>query len=156
MKPPGHALVSLPIGAVVWAATKSPYSMLAAFLTGVMLDLDHLVEYYWWFVRGDNTRVFYFFHSYELVVPAALAGYFSGWDPLVVGASAGFLGHLAADQIVNPMRPLAYFFTYRAIVGFRRLEIVNAEWADIQRDFLRPTIARAIIGFLNARLRAGK
>ena len=124
MKPPGHAVVSLGIGAIVWGFTKSPYSVLAAFLTGVLIDLDHLVEYYSWFVREERSKVWFFLHSYELAVPAFLAGYMSGWDPVVLGVSAGFLGHVLTDQVVNPMRPLAYFFTYRAIKGFRRSELL--------------------------------
>ena len=46
MKPPGHAVISLSIGGVLWTITKSPYSMAAAFFTGVFIDIDHLVEYY--------------------------------------------------------------------------------------------------------------
>ena len=118
MKPPGHAAVSLCIGGVLWAVTKSPYSFVASFLTGALIDLDHLVEYYWWFVREDNRRVWFFLHSYELVPPAFLAGYLSGWDPVVLGASLAFLGHLLSDQLANPVSPMTYFFTYRAIKGF--------------------------------------
>ena len=92
MKPPGHAVVSLGIGAIVWGVTKSPYSMLAAFLTGVLIDLDHLVEYYSWFVREERSKVWFFLHSYELAVPAFLAGYISGWDPVVLGSQRGLLG----------------------------------------------------------------
>ena len=107
MKPPGHAAISIAIGGALWGVTKSPYSFVAATLTGVMIDMDHLVEYYRWFVKEDNTRVYYFLHSYELVVPVFLAGYFSGWDPVVLGVSFAFLGHLLTDQLVNPMAPLA-------------------------------------------------
>ena len=57
MKPPGHAVISLTIGGVLWAVTKSPYSMLAAALSGVLIDLDHLLEYYRWFVKNDHSRV---------------------------------------------------------------------------------------------------
>ena len=61
MKPPAHAAISLTIGGILWAITKSPYAMVAGFLTGVFIDLDHLVEYYRWFVKGDNSRVWFFF-----------------------------------------------------------------------------------------------
>ena len=86
------------IGGALWAATKSPYSMVAATLTGARVDLDHLVEYYLWFVKEDNSRVFYFLHSYELLVPCILAGYLSGGDPVVLGCSLAFLGHLITDS----------------------------------------------------------
>ena len=156
MKPPGHAVVSISIGGVVWGITKSPYSFFAAAVAGVMIDLDHLVEYYWWFVREDNSRVWFFLHSYELLVPAFLASFLSGWDPVVTGASAAFMGHLITDQIVNPVAPLGYFFTFRAIKGFRRAEIVNVEWADLRHDFLRLPVTRRVLSRFNLRIKRGR
>ena len=149
-------MISLSIGGAVWAVTKSPYSMVAATVTGVMIDIDHLVEYYRWFVKEDNSKVFYFLHSYELLVPVFLAGYLSGWDPVVVGISFAFLGHLLTDQLVNPMMPLAYFFTYRALKGFRRHEIVAAEWADLRQDFLHVPIARTVLSIFNPKVKRPK
>ena len=118
-------------------ATKSPYSMLAATATGVAIDVDHLLEYYLWFVKGDDSRVFYFLHSYELLVPCVLAGLLSGGDPVVIGVSAAFLGHLLTDQIANPMHPLAYFFTFRVINGFNRAKLVRQPWDELRADFLK-------------------
>ena len=121
----------------MWAATKSPYSMLAATATGIAIDVDHLLEYYLWFVKGDNSRVFYFLHSYELLVPCILAGVLSGGNPVVIGVSAAFLGHLLTDQIANPMHPLAYFFTFRVINGFNRAKLVRQPWDELRADFLK-------------------
>lgn len=156
MKPPGHAAISLTIGGVLWAVTKSPYAFVAATVTGVMIDLDHLVEYYWWFIKEDNSKVFYFLHSYELVVPAFLAGYLSGWDPVVLGVSVAFTGHLITDQLVNPVRPLTYFFTYRALNRFRRSAMINVEWDELQREFLRQTLARRVLSIFNPKIRTVK
>jgi hypothetical protein len=154
LKPPGHAAISLGIGGVLWAVTTSPYSMVAAVITGLMVDVDHLLEYYWWFVKEDHSRVWYLLHSYELVVPAFLAGYLSGWDPMVLGVSLAFLGHLITDQLANPVAPLTYFFTYRALKRFRRRDIVRTEWEELEREFLRTPAARTILGALNPRLKA--
>lgn len=155
MKPPAHAAISLTIGGILWAITKSPYAMVAGFLTGVFIDLDHLVEYYRWFVKGDNSRVWFFLHRYELVVPAFLAGYLSGWDPAVLAVSLAFLAHLLSDQLANPVGPLTYFFTYRAMKGFRRSEIIKADWEDIRQAFLSRPFARTVLGFLNPKIRLG-
>ena len=156
MKPPGHAVISLSIGGALWVVTKSPYSLVAAFITGVMIDIDHLVEYYNWFIREDDTRLYYFLHSYELLAPAFLAGYMSGWDPIVLGVSFAFLGHLIADQLANPVTPLTYFITYRAMKGFRRREIIKVDWDTLERDFLHVPITRTLLGIFNPRLRVGK
>ena len=146
-------MISLTIGGVLWAVTKSPYSMLAASITGVMIDLDHLVEYYWWFIKEDRTRVWYFLHSYELLVPALLASYLSGWDPVVMGVSFAFLGHLLTDQLANPVRPLTYFFTYRAMKGFRMSEVLDIEWQDLERDIRTRPPTSTVLRILNTRLR---
>ena len=156
MKPPAHAAISLAIGGVLWATTKSPYSAVAALATGVLVDLDHLLEYYRWFVKEDHSRVVYFLHSYELVVPALLAGYLSGWDPLILGVSMAFIGHLLTDQIANPVQPFTYFFTYRALKRFRRRALVNAEWDELRREFLGIPITRKILSFFNKNLRDPK
>ena len=146
MYPPGHAAISLTIGGVLWAITKSPNSLVAAFLTGVLIDLDHLVDYYWWFVKDDRSKVWFFLHSNELVVPAFMACYLSEWDPVVLGVSAAFLGHLLTDQLANPVAPLAYFFTYRALKRFRRREIIRVNWEDLEQDFMRKPNIRTILG----------
>ena len=156
MKPPGHAVISLSIGGVLWAVTKSPYSMVAASLTGVLIDLDHLVEYYRWFIKEDNTKLWFFLHSYELLVPLFLGSYFSGWDPVVMGVSFAFLGHLLTGQLANPVGPFTYFFTYRVMKGFRRQEIVRVPWDDLRADLLRTTIVRTVLGIFNPRLRVKK
>ena len=151
MKPPGHAVVSLTIGGILWAITKSPYAMLSASLTGVLIDLDHLADFYRWHVKGDHTRVWFFLHSYELMIPALLAGYFSGWDPVILGISAAFLGHLICDQIFNPVMPFFYFFTYRASKGFRFSELIKSDWEEIEQDLLEMPGARTLVGFLKGK-----
>ena len=129
----------------MWAVTKSPYSMLAAAATGIAVDIDHLLEYYLWFVKGDNSRVFYLLHSYELLVPCILAGVLSGGNPVVIGVSAAFLGHILTDQIANPMHPLAYFFTFRVINRFNRVKLVRQPWNELQDDFLKIYGAKAVL-----------
>ena len=108
-----------------------------------------------WFIKEDNSRVYFFLHSYELLVPAFLAGYLSGWDPVVLGVSFAFLGHLLSDQLANPVGPLTYFFTYRAMKRFRRHEIVHAEWEDVRRDLLGLPFTRRILGIFNPKVRTG-
>lgn len=126
--------------------------MAAAVVTGLLVDLDHLVEYYWWFVKEDRSRVLYFLHSYELMAPALLAGYLSGWDPMILGVSMAFIGHLITDQIANPVRPFTYFFTYRALKRFKRNEIVDVPWPELERDFLSSSMAKKVLRVLNASL----
>ena len=154
MKPPGHAVVSLAIGGALWAVTQSPYALLGGVVTGVAIDLDHLVEYYRWLVKEDHTRVYYFLHSYELVPPAFLAGYFTGWEPAVLGVSVAFLGHLFTDQLANATRPFTYFFTYRAMKRFRHSEIFRVEDEELRRESLNMPFAKTVLAALNPRSRS--
>ena len=152
MKPHSHAAVSVAIGGAVWGSTQSPYAMVSAVATGLLVDLDHLVEYYWWFVKGDRSRVFFFLHSYELLAPGVLAIYLSGWDPMVIGVMCAFLGHLLSDQLVNPIKRLGYFWTYRSLKGFRRSEIITAEWSYLEGEFLGVPGVKALLRLFNPRV----
>ena len=73
-----------------------------------------------------------------------------------MGVSFAFLGHLLTDQLANPVGPFTYFFTYRAMKGFRRREIVHVPWDDLRADLLRTAISRAVLGIFNPRFRAWK
>ncbi|MBI4336757.1 MAG: hypothetical protein HY683_02860 [Chloroflexi bacterium] len=146
MSPPAHAVVSVAIGGATWAVTRSPGAVAVALLVGVLIDLDHLPDYYHTLVLGRRPRLWLVLHSYEGVVPGTLAAYLSGWNPLVIAGLAAFLAHILCDQVANPVRPLGYFFTYRALKGFRveELSYVNARAMEgaLVRDPLLGWLAR--------------
>ena len=87
----------------------------------------------------------------RLLVPLVLAGYLSGWDPVVIGVSFGFLGHLITDQLVNPVVPLDIFHVQavKSSVG-ARLSTLNGKISGTV--FMSPRVARAVLGRLNSRL----
>ena len=120
MKASGHALVGAVGGVVVGAATNSPLAGLVTLLTGVLVDLDHIVEIWLWVIRKVKpTRLFVFLHAWEGLVGLLVVMVFVGNNPLLVGLTVGYGLHVIGDNVFNRARHLAYFFTWRLCHGFR-------------------------------------
>jgi hypothetical protein len=131
MGPLGHAAVSLALGGSLYAATGDLAAGAAAFVSGTLIDADHLYHY----VRSEgfrfrpkslrsgayfakSGRAFVFLHSYEVVIPASmLCGIV--WGPqLALGLAAGALAHLACDVAFYRFSPLCYSLWHRIRHGF--------------------------------------
>ena len=93
--------------------------MPAAVGAGVLIDADHVLDYYNWYVRKDVRFLFLPLHAWELsvVLLALLAVWY---HPLLLAAALGHVGHLVADQVGNRLYPLAYSIGYRALRRFDR------------------------------------
>lgn len=98
---------------------------------GVIIDLDHFIEYFshrgiridlrdMFYVSYNNlfARLYLLFHSYEVLLIAWIFAVFLIRSNLLLGFAIGFTVHMILDRIFNPARPLAYFFTFRAIKKF--------------------------------------
>ncbi len=118
MGPVGHSAISAGIGAGVWGVTGSPAAGGAAFGVGVLTDVDHLVDYYQWYVRRKKGKLFLLFHAWEYSITGLLLVGLVYYHPLLMAAVLAHLGHIATDHFHNRLAPWAYFFTYRALVRF--------------------------------------
>lgn len=109
-----------------------PFS--SALLTGaVLIDLDHLIDYYLIY-KSDQKSVRDFFrvchrhglsryvlalHSFDLLAAAAAVIYFTGFmNPLAAGLFVGFFIHLALDALFNNIGKYSYLFFYRLSRNF--------------------------------------
>ena len=155
MSPPAHAAISLGIGAIVWLITRSTGSVAAALLAGVLIDLDHIPDYYRWLVLDKTDRIWFFAHSYEYLVPMLVASYLSGWNPLVIAGSLAFLGHLLADQLANPVGPFSYFLTYRISKRFYAPAILSTTARDMYKELARYPLIGGIVPRVIGWLRRG-
>ena len=161
MKPVGHIAVASAVGLGVAAATQSPWAVVTALGSGVLVDADHAIDYYRWFVLRKRERVFYLLHAWEYLPLLVLASAISGWNPLLLGATAGYLSHLVADQWANKAYTFTYSIIYRAAHGFNmqkvspwRIDGSYENLVELVEGFhlgnrLSPRIAR----FLSRRLR---
>lgn len=121
MGPVGHTLVSVGIGGTVWAATGASASVAAASVTGVLIDVDHVLDYYNWYWRKDKGRLYVLLHGWEYSAVSLVLVLALWYHPVLLAAVLGHIGHLIGDQIGNrPMHPLAYSVIYRISAGFDR------------------------------------
>ena len=118
MGPVGHTVISGAVGVGVGAATGSPAAGGLALGVGVLLDLDHLFDFYQWYIRGKSNRIYMLFHGWEY--PAAgfivLAALF--FHPLLLAVVLAQLAHVATDHFHNRLTPFAYFIAYRILKRF--------------------------------------
>lgn len=113
-------MVSLGIGGGVWAATGSPLAVPVAFAAGVLIDTDHALDFYNWYVRGDGRYLLLPFHAWEFSF-VGLVLLLAVWHhPLFLAAVLAYLGHLIGDQVANSMHPMAYSALYRLAHRFDR------------------------------------
>ena len=118
MGPVGHTVISGAVGVGVGAATGSPAAGGLALGVGVLMDVDHLYDFYHWYIRGNPNRNYMLFHAWEY--PAAgiivLASVF--FHPLLLAVVLVHLAHVATDHLHNGLPPFAYFIVYRIMKRF--------------------------------------
>ncbi|MFH1759776.1 MAG: hypothetical protein ABIA63_01620 [bacterium] len=132
MRPFPHLAASIGISGCVYAASSSISLAAIQACCGILIDIDHVLEY---IIRNKTKlsfkefytapahivykRVFFFFHSYEL---SLLAGMIIGYLYAPSNGAMVFLGlfqHLLFDQWKNPAKPLSYFIIWRLYNGFK-------------------------------------
>jgi hypothetical protein len=135
IKPYEHITASILVGGAVAVYFRSPASGVVSFLAGVLIDLDHMLDYF--FAKGIklDVREFYDYclntkykrlslvmHSYELIVLFWLAIAFFSLGVMWKAAAIGFTQHLALDLIRNfscgVMDLKGYSFLYRMLHRF--------------------------------------
>lgn len=106
---------------------------------GILIDLDHLIDFALWDERPLDPKRFlkdgvprtwprlvYLLHGYEWIALMAFIC-FKTHNPYILSFTLGWALHLAIDEFGNRLPskrtrifPLFYFFTYRLFFGFRR------------------------------------
>jgi len=121
----------LVISAAVYSFFKSWPAAIVSFLSGVFVDIDHLLDYYLSHGITFNVMKFYeacnqtnfsrlllVFHSYEFIAILWFLAYVMKYEPIWTALAIGSTQHLAFDEIVNSKyKPdsskFKYFFLYR-------------------------------------------
>lgn len=131
MKLAHHLAISAGVSAVVWFLFQSMTATIACFLTGILLDIDHIIDYvanYGWKIRIKHLfqafeyevfeNIFVFLHSWEFVAIYLALLWLIDWKPVALGAGIGIFAHLLVDHLFNDHSPLGYFLSYRIWHGF--------------------------------------
>lgn len=137
MNTKAHTLTSTALAAGLYATTSSVSMASGALLTGIFMDIDHVIDFFIlskerfsingfvsWCYEGRWNKLVLMLHSYELLALYSLLVYRFP-NPFLLGSLCGMGLHLTLDQIGNrhliktfTISKWFYFFTFRAWGGF--------------------------------------
>ncbi len=139
MKLTAHVAISTAAAVAVYKITGLKMLSLSFFLSGIFIDLDHLLDYvllsrerfsirnfFSWYEERRWKKIYIIFHSYELLAGLLLAAVLAR-NEVLTGIAAGCSLHLLADQIGNPgavprvrLSPWFYSLSYRYFQRFEK------------------------------------
>lgn len=132
-RPRVHALASLALGAGTYLLTHQPRTALAATATGVLVDLDHLVD--WAAARLFKRKDLFLvpLHGWELALLLLFLGRPRSPMHVLGGMGLGLLAHLVLDHSLNDAGGgWIYWLLYRLSHGFkaprRQIEDDHTAW----------------------------
>lgn len=105
----------------MWAATGEPLAVPAAFASGVLVDGDHLLDYFHLYTRRRPRRQFVLLHGWEYSLIGLIVVFAFWYNDLLLAAVLGHIGHLVGDHLGNKVsHPLTYSVLFRLRHGFAR------------------------------------
>ncbi|MBI5742068.1 MAG: hypothetical protein HZA16_15325 [Nitrospirae bacterium] len=110
-----HIAFSTAVSGVLYMISRSWGLATACFLSGIFIDLDHVIDFlliYGWpfsFKRFFNVfyhemgfkKIYLLFHAWEWLLLLFAAAWASGWDPWLTGLFAGCGHHMFLDYLHN-------------------------------------------------------
>jgi len=138
MKPSRHIIASLTLGAALWFLTRSLYAGLLCFASGVLVDVDHIVDYIiqhdWKSITFKNIyeaceqtvkqkgdlkfkKLYIILHSAEIALLLWLVTIYTK-NIYLLGITSGYSLHLIMDFVGNPLRFPSLFMLYRSAKRF--------------------------------------
>jgi len=142
MKAIVHVYSSAALGGVVYIVTSSQVASVSAFLSGILIDIDHIFDFlifsrekfsvrnfFSWCDDGRWEKISMPFHSYELYLLLVITTYYFP-NNMLLGFLFGLGLHLVLDQIWNchlrkELRLFKYFYflSYRFYTGFHKSKL---------------------------------
>ena len=138
-----HVGVSIPAAALILFLFRSPLATLLFLAGGILVDLDHLLDFFVifrqrgglrdflvWFEKDYWERTTIFLHSWEILVPLLLLA-LTLRRPLFLAFTLGWGMHVLLDQYWNRqdgvLHPLFYSLFFRAVHGFRKQGVTTRQ-----------------------------
>lgn len=141
-----HVLTGVIAGYIVWRIWKNPFSaFLTSFAGGVLIDLDHLIDYFFafgfkfrleYFIKGyqflASDKIYIFFHGWEYVILLAAIAWFIKFNiklkAALLALALGMFFHLSIDTLTNEGAQFkVYSIIYRAKNNFDLRQLVTPE-----------------------------
>lgn len=125
-----HLIVTLSLACIFFAKGNSLMAVFCCFVGGILIDLDHLLDYFSWYGNKFNIKDFlgsrYFaesgklylpFHSWELIIMLWVGAFATGlgW---IYALSSSMTAHMVIDHAIHKKKPLYYSLVNRWIKGF--------------------------------------
>ncbi len=141
MRVRAHIATSAVLGVGLYLTLQSMPAALAGFLSGVLIDLDHVLECYLNYGKKFNVRetikicdncelkkAHIFLHSYEFILIYAVIIYlFNLKGEIWYGIGFGLTLHILLDSIFNSFYPNGLFFIKRLRKGFNVPDLIDVE-----------------------------
>ena len=160
MGPVGHVLVSSAVGGGVWAATGSPVAAGVTVAVGVLMDADHLFDYFQRYARGKCGKLYVPLHAWEYSLVGLVLIAVGLNHPIFLGAVLAHLTHVGSDHWHNDLGRFGYSITFRAIKGFNfnaivgQQEMAHADHIDSKRSIFPLNFDRWLSLWLQAKARS--
>jgi hypothetical protein len=121
---------------ILYLAFKSWGMAIACFISGIFIDLDHVIDYVIQFgfnfkfkkffqMCNDEIphKVYFLFHGWELLILLSVTAWLSDWNPLTTGVLIGFGQHIVLDNINNRANIKSYSLLWRWQKGFNVIKV---------------------------------
>lgn len=126
MKLEHHTAFSILISGALYMVFKSWGLAAACLLSGIFIDLDHIIDYlreygppfkikkfFRIFNEGRLQKAVLILHGWEWVFLLCMFSWMTDWNPFIIGLTLGFAQHLLLDEISNGTNPWGYFLLWR-------------------------------------------
>jgi len=118
---------------------RSAAAAFTCFLGGVLIDADHLFDYYannGFTLKARNIydaccgatglkKLYLILHSYELLTIFWMVICVMSLGDLWIALAIGMTQHIVVDTMTNPLNPFGYMLTYRIKKGFKKEYILR-------------------------------
>jgi hypothetical protein len=126
MKLHHHTAFSTVISGILYIVFKSWGLAAACFISGIFIDLDHIIDYtrehglpfnIKKFFRVNNkaqyNKILLLWHGWEWLILWGMAAWLTDWNPWITGAFIGFSNHLVLDTFYNSLNLKSYSLLWR-------------------------------------------
>lgn len=140
MRVRAHIAATAVFGGLLYYIFRSIPMLISVFLSGVLIDLDHVLDCYLNFGRKFNVwntinvcenlqlkKTYLFLHSYELLLIYSFIVRWLNLGPVWFGIATGLTFHILLDRMYNYLYPNSLFFIARLKVNFEASKIVDIE-----------------------------
>ncbi len=126
MKLQYHTAFSAVIAGILYMTFKSWGLAAACFISGIVIDLDHIIDVvreHGWSVKTKEffrichtaqfDRIFLLWHGWEWLVICAIAAWATEWNPWITGTLIGITFHMILDSYQNSLNLRTYSLIWR-------------------------------------------